>query len=376
MKTHTTDERFLTISFITNKGTHIFNQITQWENVLSAYSQTQKGQPKHKIPAVRFRQNETENLRELLLEVQTGTYKPQGYHKFIITDPKERIIFAPSYRDKIVHHMIYSVLKEFYEPKFIFDSYACIRNKGNQAAVQRIQQHMRLAKRNNKESWLTKLDVSKFFPSIDREILKSILTKDIKCKSTLKLCFTVIDSSPTIRGLPLGCVSSQLFANVYLNGLDHFIKRELKVKHYVRYADDLFLITSTETRAKELSHEVSVYMLKNLNLSCAENKRYTKDASKGIDGLGYKIFCTHIELKSNVKKRMGKRLKGFSSLYSSGTTVKQLEQKLNSWCAHAKVAKSQNYINSLVHKFNWLTYTNNQFKINQDLLERFNKGTK
>ena len=81
------------------------------------------------------------------------------------------------------------------------------------------------------------------------------------------------------------------------------------------------------------------------------------------------------ELKANVKKRMNKRLKGFSSLYSSGTTVKQLEQKLNSWCAHAKVAKSQNYIDSLIHKFNWLTYTNNQFKINPDLLERLNKGT-
>lgn len=333
-----------------------------------AYSQTQKGQPKHKIPAARFRQNETENLRELLLEVQTGVYKPQGYHKFIITDPKERIIFAPSYRDKIVHHMLYSVLKEFYETKFIFDSYACIRNKGNQAAVQRVQQHMRVAKRNNKEIWLTKLDVSKFFPSIDREILKSILTKDIQCRDTLELCFSIIDSSPTVRGLPLGCVSSQLFANVYLNGLDHFIKRELKVRHYVRYADDLFLITETEDRAKEVSSQVSQYMLNKLNLSCAENKRYTKDASKGVDGLGYKIFCTHIELKSNVKKRMSKRLKGFYSLYLSGVTIKQLEQKLNSWCAHAKLAKSQNYIHSLTQRFNWLSYYENQFKINPDLL--------
>ena len=264
--------------------------------------------------------------------------------------------------------MVYSVLREFYETKFIFDSFACIRGKGNQAAVQRLQHFMRVHKRNNKEVWLAKLDVSKFFPSIDREILKVILAKDIRCKDTLELCYLIIDSSPTVKGLPLGCVSSQLFANVYLNGLDHFIKRELKVKHYVRYADDLFLFLDSKEKADKASLDVAEYMLNNLRLSCAEKKRYVKDATLGVDGLGYKIYSTHIVLKAGVKKRMNKRLRSFPSLYSEGTTIKQLEQRLNSWCAHAKLAKVQNYIDSLLVVFQWLTYSNGTFKINKDLL--------
>lgn len=354
--------------FPDTEGVNIFNEITQWDNILKAYAETQKGAPKHKRPAVRFRQNETENLKLLLESVKDKSYQPSEYYKFIITDPKERIIFAPAYQDKIVHHMVYSVLREFYETKFIFDSYACIRGKGNQAAVQRIQHFMKVHQRNNKEVWLAKLDVSKFFPSINREILKLVLAKDIKCKDTLELCYLIIDSSPTVKGLPLGCVSSQLFANVYLNGLDHFIKREMKVKHYVRYADDLFLFLDSRAAADEASLTVSGYMLNNLHLSCAENKRYVKDATLGVDGLGYKIYSTHIVLKAQVKKRMNKRLRSFPSLYKEGATVKQLEQRLNSWCAHAKLAKVQNYIDSLLVSFKWLSYTDRTFKINEDLL--------
>src|SRR5574344_1076213 len=122
----------------------LFDYITSEENVLLAYKQTQKGSPKHKIPAIRFRQSETANLAELVQSVKGGTWKPRGYYRFEIHDPKHRTIFAPAYDDKIVHHMLYQVLRELYEPKFIHDSYSCIRGKGNQRAVERLQQYYKV----------------------------------------------------------------------------------------------------------------------------------------------------------------------------------------------------------------------------------------
>ena len=124
----------------------LFDYITSEENVLLAYKQTQKGSPKHKIPAIRFRQSQTVNLAELVKSVRDKTWKPKGYYRFEIHDPKHRIIFAPAYEDKIVHHMLYQVLREFYEPKFIHDSYSCTRGKGNQRAVERLQHHYKVAK--------------------------------------------------------------------------------------------------------------------------------------------------------------------------------------------------------------------------------------
>lgn len=312
----------------------MIDKILNKENLLHAYKQTQAGKPKHKVPAVRFRQNETANLEEIYLSLQNKTWTPRGYYRFEIQEKKRRIIYAPAYEDKIVHHMLYSKLRDFYEPKFIYDSFSCIRNKGNLKAVKRLQWHMQVCKRNNQNCWLAKIDVSKFFPSIDRDILKKIYRKKITCKDTLDIIDKVIDSSPTQKGLPLGCVTSQLSANVYLNELDHYAKRTLKIKYYLRYADDIFIFCKTKEEAMYFQKECIRFLHSDLNLSCPNEKTYVQNCNKGIHGLGYKLHYTHITIKGISKSRFIKRMKHLVT-----KTQSEIERSLNSWLSYASVAK-------------------------------------
>lgn len=286
----------------------LFDYITSKEVVEIAYKQTQKGSPKHKRPAVRFRENETANLDTIIYSVKNQQWKPKGYYKFEITDPKHRIIFAPAYEDKIVHHMLYQVLRELYEPKFIYDSFSCIRNKGNQRAVKRLQQHYYNASREYKEVYLVKIDIRKFFHTIPRDILKRIYAKDIKCNRTLNLIYSIIDSSPKEIGLPLGCVTSQLGANVIMNPFDHYAKRVLKVKYYLRYADDIFMLLPSKELADKVLYCSQEFITKELKMGFASGKCFSTkvkgNSTNPIVGLGYKIYPKFILMKSLNKRRI------------------------------------------------------------------------
>lgn len=300
-----------------NYNGKLFDYITSPEIIETAYKQTQKGSPKHKRPAVRFRMDEAANLKEITQAVKSQTWKPKGYYKFEIHDPKHRTIFAPAYEDKIVHHLVYQVLREFYEPKFIYDSFSCIRNKGNQRAVKRLQQHYKNASKEYDEVHLVKIDIKKFFHTIPREILKQIYALDIKCSRTLNLIYTIIDSSPGLLGLPLGCVTSQLSANVIMNAFDQFAKRVLKVKYYLRYADDIFMLLSTKHEADYVLAESKKFIQQKLGMSFAEGKCFAsklknkQSKPKALVGLGYKIYPDFITMKSFNKRRVLKSLQRY-----------------------------------------------------------------
>lgn len=300
-----------------NYDEKLFDYITSPEILETAYNQTQKGSPKHKRPAVRFRTDESANLREISQSVKGQTWKPRGYYKFEIHDPKHRIIFAPAYEDKIVHHLIYQVLREFYEPRFIHDSFSCIRNRGNQRAVKRLQHHYKRVSKEYEEVYLVKIDIKKFFHTIPREILKQIYAKDIKCKRTLNLVYNIIDSSPGLIGLPLGCVTSQLSANVLMNVFDQFAKRVMKVKFYLRYADDIFMLLPTKESANQVLAEAKKFIQEKLGMELAEGKCFvarlknTGTQPKALCGLGYKIYPDFILMKSFNKRRVNKALSSY-----------------------------------------------------------------
>ena len=295
----------------------LFDYITSPKILDLAYNQTQKGSPKHKRPAVRFRMDEAANLKEISEAVKHQSWKPKGYYKFEIHDPKHRIIFAPAYEDKIVHHLLYQVLREFYEPKFIYDSFSCIRNKGNQRAVARLQQHYKNASKSYEEVHLVKIDIKKFFHTIPREILKQVYAQDIKCVRTLNLLYTIIDSSPGEIGLPLGCVTSQLSANVIMNVFDQFAKRVLKVKYYLRYADDIFMLLPTKQESDFVLRESKKFIQENLGMDFAEGKCFTtrlkstQSKPKALVGLGYKIYPDFILMKSFNKRRVIRSLQKY-----------------------------------------------------------------
>lgn len=206
-----------------NKQQNIFKRITDEENIYKSYKQTRLGQSKYKFDAIIFHKDETYNLLKLRESLINETYEFGGYTKFKVYEPKERIIHAPFYKDKIIQIAINNVLKEIYYPCFIYDSYACIDNKGTHKCAKRIQHFMRKAKwQYGTNTYVVKIDMKKFFYSIDRKILKDILLKKIKCKKTIRLLYKIIDSADAIDelGLPLGNTISQIGANIYMNEAD------------------------------------------------------------------------------------------------------------------------------------------------------------
>lgn len=312
--------------------------------------------------------------------IRQGKYKTGKYTKFTIMDTKKRIIHAPSFIDKLVQYMLNFKIRNIYEPSYIQDSYACIRNKGPQACVKQLVRYQRLAYKNYQEPILVKLDISKFFYSINRSVIFNILCKkitDIKVRALLveKMKFNVSN-----KGLPLGNLTSQQFANVLLNEIDQYIKRQLKVKYYVRYADDMFLLVDGRIYGKYILDMCNKYIEDVLDLKCNKNKCYIKSASK-IEALGYIIYQEgYIRLLGRNKRRLTKILKtryvldkGISTtirrnmIYNKKTNFKVATQediliRLNCWYGHFKLANVYGLIDSV-----WERTGESRFRFDKEL---------
>ena len=320
-----------------------------------------KGDSKYKDEAITFSNNITYNLNKLRMSLINGTYKFSGYYAFTVYEPKQRDIDAPCFKDKIVQIAINNILKGVVYKKFIFNSYACIDNKGTHACAVKTQKNIKQANWKYKDPFIIKGDIKKFFYTIDREILKSILEKIINCDRTLKLLKHIIDSADAIDelGLPLGNTLSQICANIYMNLLDQYIKRKLSIKFYTRYADDMCLICESKEKAKEVLKLCEKFINNELNLKL--NKRKTKifPLKQGVNFVGYKIHHTHMLLRSKSKKKVKNRLK------SNKIPSYKLEQMMNSWKGHADYANSYNFYNKLVDRFECLKLENNQFRVKE-----------
>lgn len=333
----------------------MFNEIIDWNNAWTAYESTQKGKPKFKKHAIQFALNPESNLKSLIDEVSAGDYEPKGYAEFTVQEPKVRVIFAPNYRDKIVHHMVNNVLRNYFEPLYIRDSYACIRGKGQLACISAIQKHMRVAARNMKSPYIIKADISKFFYSIDRGILKSILRKRVSCAKTNNLLSRIIDSSPSEKGLPLGNLTSQQFANIYLNEIDQYCKRQLSLKHYIRYADDFCIIVDGKGKAAEVLKNLRIQVKRRLGLDIPVRKCILKPLRMGFHGLGVKIYTTHISLTSRTKRRTDRY---FRNLSKYGT--ERNSRVCSSTYAYIKNFKSKYFVISLLSRYGNICYIPNK----------------
>lgn len=342
----------------------MFDQIVDPENIADAYLKSQRGSPRFKMDALRFAQNESHNLERLRREVISGQYTPSDYIEFSVFEPKERVIYAPQYRDKIVQHAIHNVLRDFYEPKFIHDSYACIRGKGNQRAVLRIQKQMRSAWINGADPWIVKADVQKFFYSIDRDVLKGIVRRKIRCVRTLALLDCILDSSPHPLGLPLGNLTSQLLANVLMNELDHYIKRTLGVRHYVRYADDLIMVTEGKAQAGDLLGCIRAFGRDVVRLTFPDRKCFIRPLRKGqgLEALGYRITPTRIGLTSAARSGLIKRLAAFDRLLQAfKITPTEVYRSLTSWYSYASIARCQRFIEDACRRTRHIRFHHQRF---------------
>ena len=240
---------------------------------------------KRKKPAVAaFARDLGNNLQKLYDELHTGNYKPRPYKIFEVREPKRRLIYAPHFRDVVVQHAMYAVLYPIMDAGFCYDSWGCRLGKGTHGAADRGQQHLRASQ---PESYVLQLDIRKFFYRIDREILLTLWQRKIKDTRVLAL-LSAFANYPEATGIPIGNLLSQLAALVYLNPLDHYIKRELRIKRYVRYVDDFILFDLDRTQAHQLRDKIADWLLRTLRLELS--KWSIHRAKRGVNFVGFRTW--------------------------------------------------------------------------------------
>jgi RNA-directed DNA polymerase len=253
------------------------------ENLYDAYLDARKGKQK-KIKVFEFEKCLSSNLDELYVQLHNGSYEIGEYNSFFVYEPKKREIHAPQFRDLIVQHAIYRVIYNIFNPTFIDTSFACRKGGGTHKASEYTQKQMR---KYSGDLYYAKLDIRKFFYSIDRDILKSLFEKKIKDKRFVEIMIRFANMGSD-KGIPIGNLLSQIYSIIYMNELDQFIKRELKIKSYVRYVDDFMAIGLTLEEAKEFESRCEKFVQDKLNL---ELSHWTiEKIRKGINFVGYRTW--------------------------------------------------------------------------------------
>jgi len=286
---------------------NLYPQIIDFENIYRSWRKARRGK-RYKAAVAAFEQNLDAELLALHQELRDESWQPGGYRSFTVHEPKRRKISAAPFRDRVVHHALVNVIEPIYERKFIFDSYANRVGKGTHKALDRCTQYMRRFK------YVLQCDVQQFFPAVDHQVLKRILAKTIACPSTLALCDKIIDSGIGVlndaydmryfpdddlfavqrgRGLPIGNLTSQFWANVYMNELDQFVKHTLRCKGYVRYVDDFLLFADDKTTLHRWRDQIITF-LQSLRLTIHEHRAQPKPVSQGIPFLGFTVSTTLI----------------------------------------------------------------------------------
>jgi retron-type reverse transcriptase len=255
-----------------------------------------------------------DNIFSLHCVLKNKTYIHGGYIAFNISDPKPRIIHKATVRDRLLHHLIYQELYEYFDSKFIHDSYSCRLEKGTHKAINRFRDFQRKVSQNNtKICFVLKCDIRKFFANIDHKILKEIVSKTVFDTGINWLLSQVIDSFSARQGLdkiglPLGNLTSQLLVNIYMNEFDQFVKRELKVKYYIRYADDFVILSEDKTYLENVLEKMEEFLENKLKLQMHPDKVFIKTIASGVDFLGWIQFPYHRILRTSTKRRMLKNI--------------------------------------------------------------------
>ena len=297
----------------------IFCKVFTLENLYVAYFKARRGK-RYKTDVLKFSYFIEENLINIQNHLVWKTYQPKPFKEFYVYDPKQRLISAPTFEDRIVHHALCNVIEPLFERRFIYDSYACRKGKGTHAAVERVQTFLKRAfiTFGRQQLYILKCDVSKYFPSIDHAILLQILARTIQDDDTLWLCETIIRASnESGKGLPVGALTSQLFANVYLDIFDHYIKDKLGVKYYVRYMDDFVIIHYDKKFLHDLRRKIEVFLDERLSLKL-NPKTSVFPTKHYIDFCGYRIKHSHLKPRKRNIIRAKRRFNKYAKLYSYG----------------------------------------------------------
>jgi len=245
-----------------------------------------------------------DNIINLHNDLKNCTYRHGEYQCFKINDPKPRIIHKANVRDRLLHHAVYRILYPFFDKTFIPDSFSCRNNKGTHKAINRFREFVYIVSENNtKTCWVLKCDIKKFFANINQDVLTNILEQYIPDKNIINLLKEIIYSFKP-NGLPLGNLTSQLFSNIYLNEFDQFVKHKLKIKHYIRYADDFVILSGDKSCLKSITPVIKDFFQNKLALTLHPEKIFIRTLYSGIDFLGWVNFYGYRVLRTKTKKRM------------------------------------------------------------------------
>lgn len=289
-----------------HSGIPSFEEVISLENLFAAWREFKRGKTgRADVQAFGFRLED--NIFALHEALSGGVYHHGGYEEFIVCDPKRRVIHKASIVDRLVHHAVVRVIERSFDRGFIFDSWSCREGKGTHRAVDRFQAMAWTASRNDTLAvWALKLDVRKFFASVDQAVLLRLIEGHVRDARLLRLIRDIVSSFPA--GLPIGNLTSQLFANVYLNELDQFVKHRLRIHGYVRYCDDFILIHTDRAVLLRALPAIRDFLGQSLQLSLHPDKIELRRYNQGVDFLGYVCFPRYRVLRTVTKRRLFRRI--------------------------------------------------------------------
>lgn len=319
----------------------VYDKICDYEELYQSHIEARKGK-RYRNDVLVFTDRLEENLIELQNELIWQTYSVGRYRPFYVREPKLRLVMALQYRDRVVQWAIYKQLFPYYDKHFIEDSYACRRGKGTHKAADRLQYWLRQVSRKPGKWYYLKLDISKYFYRVDHLVLFDILSRRIKDPRLMQLLSEIINSEDTRFGLPagtnpdecpedmwlcdvgmpIGNLTSQLFANIYLNELDQLCKHELHTHFYIRYMDDIIILSDSKSELAELKTVIEEFLNNILHLDL-NKKTAIRPIWTGVDFVGFHIWATHRKLKKQTARRMIRNVKRMCEEVATGTMSRE-----------------------------------------------------
>ena len=320
---------------------NLYNKIIDIDNLRLADEKARKG--KLKSYGVRLHdKNRENNIFKLHEQLKNKTYKTSKYNVFKIYEPKERDIYQlPYFPDRIIHHAVMNILEPIWVSMFTADTFSCIKGRGIHGCWKKVKKAL---KDEENTKYCLKVDIKKYYPSIDHEILKRLIRKKIKCNDTLELLDEIIDSA---QGVPIGNYLSQYFANIYLTYFDHYVKEKMKVKYYFRYADDMVFLHQDKKELRKIYKEINTYLKDELKLEIKHNYQIFPTQIRGIDFVGYVFRSSHILIRKSIKQNFCRKI---AKLLKQKLNNKEFKQGIAAWLGWCKYSNSINLLNKIAYE--------------------------
>lgn len=327
-----------------------FDKNLTFEKMMSAYERAKKGKG-NKKEIIKFEMDLESNICNIIDELKSNRYKIGKYRTFTIYEPKQRIIKALPFKDRVVQQWyIEEFIKPYFTPRLINTTCACIEGKGTLYAVNLCQKYMRSMRKKYGEYYVLKCDIKKYFYTIDRNILFKIISKHIVDKKLLELTHIFIFESDPKEGIPIGNLSSQWFANIYMNELGIYIKEKLKIKHLIIYMDDLVILCKNKIEAKNIKNNLNEYVEKNLNIKFNSKTNYYP-SKYGINFCGYIIYGDYKLIRKRCKRKINSNIKKWSKLNEiNRLNQNKMTMSYKSWISHVKHADTFRYRYKILDK--------------------------